>query len=87
MICVSPGNAYHLVTPCLHSGWGRDELNGFKYWGTLHGDIQEDIKGAFPGTSVLSAALGPISSNWDRVCELFAQIRGGTVDYGYGPGV
>jgi triacylglycerol lipase len=26
--------------------------------------------------------VGPVSSNWDRACELYAAIRGGRVDYG-----
>jgi triacylglycerol lipase len=30
----------------------------------------------------MTASIGPFSSNWDRACELFAQIKGGRVDYG-----
>ena len=29
-----------------------------------------------------SATVGPISSAWDRACELYAQLTGTTVDYG-----
>uniref|UniRef100_A0A7S3LRP4 Lipase-like C-terminal domain-containing protein n=1 Tax=Aplanochytrium stocchinoi TaxID=215587 RepID=A0A7S3LRP4_9STRA len=28
------------------------------------------------------ASVGPVSSNWDRACELYAQIKGTVVDYG-----
>lgn len=60
-------------------GWGRDEMLGLKYWGGVH-DIQENLKS--DGYNVHTAAVGPVSSNWDRACELYAQINGGTVDYG-----
>lgn len=60
-------------------GWGRDEMLGLKYWGGVH-DIQENLKKE--GYHVHTAAIGPVSSNWDRACELYAQINGGTVDYG-----
>ncbi|RAP30486.1 Triacylglycerol lipase [Brevibacillus laterosporus] len=60
-------------------GWGREEILGFKYWGGLH-DIQEKLKK--DGYQVFTSEIGPISSNWDRACELYAQINGGTVDYG-----
>ncbi|OUB90278.1 hypothetical protein BK784_25970 [Bacillus thuringiensis serovar medellin] len=52
---------------------------GVKYWGGVH-DIQEDLKRN--GYTVHTAAVRQVSSNWDRVCELYAQINGGTVDYG-----
>ncbi|MCI0764900.1 lipase [Bacillus sp. TL12] len=61
------------------TGWGRDELLGVKYWGGVH-DIQENLKR--DGYNVHTAAVGPLSSNWDRACELYAQVNGGTVDYG-----
>ncbi|GAB9470141.1 hypothetical protein Gpo141_00007394 [Globisporangium polare] len=62
------------------AGWGRSELLGFKYWGGLHGDWQERLKG--DGFDVRTAEVGPLSSNWDRACELYAYIKGGTVNYG-----
>ncbi len=34
------------------------------------------------GYRVYTGVVGPFSSNWDRACELYAQIKGGTVDYG-----
>ena len=56
-------------------GWGRDE-NIVDYW---NDDI---IKKHFPNHKTHIASVGAISSNWDRACELYAQIKGGTVDYG-----
>jgi triacylglycerol lipase len=34
------------------------------------------------GHQTYYASMGPISSNWDRACELYAQIKGTVVDYG-----
>lgn len=72
-------NNYPIVLVHGFTGWGRDELMGVKYWGGIN-DIQENLKGE--GYNVYTAALGPVSSNWDRACELYAQINGGVVDYG-----
>ncbi|GLE01385.1 hypothetical protein PINS_up010215 [Pythium insidiosum] len=73
-------NKYPIVLVHGFSGWGRDELLGLKYWGGIQGDLQEQLKAQ--GYTVYTAAVGPFSSNWDRACELYAQIKGGTVDYG-----
>ncbi|AVF26680.1 lipase Lip [Paenibacillus larvae subsp. larvae] len=72
-------NQYPIILVHGLAGWGRDELLGVKYWGGVH-DIQENLKKE--GYPVYTAAVGPVSSNWDRACELYAQIHGGTVDYG-----
>ena len=34
------------------------------------------------GHTVHYASVGPVSSNYDRACELYAQIKGTRVDYG-----
>lgn len=34
------------------------------------------------GIEAYAPAVGPLNSAWDRVCELFAQLTGTTVDYG-----
>lgn len=34
------------------------------------------------GIEAYAPAIGPLNSAWDRVCELFAQLTGTTVDYG-----
>uniref|UniRef100_H3G6P9 Lipase-like C-terminal domain-containing protein n=1 Tax=Phytophthora ramorum TaxID=164328 RepID=H3G6P9_PHYRM len=73
-------NTYPIVLVHGFSGWGRDELLGFKYWGGLQGDFQEELEAL--GYTVYTAVVGPFSSNWDRACELYAQIKGGQVDYG-----
>lgn len=61
-------------------GWGRGEMLGIPHWGGLLYDAQEDLRNQ--GHKVYTAEVGPISSNWDRACEFYAFIKGGTVDYG-----
>lgn len=61
------------------SGWGRDELLGYKHWGGFY-DIQEELKAR--GHMTFTAAVGPFSSNWDRAAELYAQMTGTCTDYG-----
>lgn len=78
---VAAQNKYPIVLVHGFAGWGRDELGGtIKYWGSLQGDLQEQLKAT--GHTVYTASVGPFSSNWDRACELYAQIKGGVVDYG-----
>jgi triacylglycerol lipase len=73
------GNDYPLVLVHGFTGWGRDELLGFKYWGGFE-DLQEMLNQA--GHRTHTGVVGPLASNWDRACELYAYIKGGTVDYG-----
>lgn len=60
-------------------GWGRDEMNDYRYWGGKN-DYQEDLREL--GYNVFTLSVGPVSSNWDRAVEAYAQIKGGCVDYG-----
>lgn len=73
------GNKYPIVLCHGNAGWGRDEMLGYRYWGGLV-DLQKKLADA--GYPTYTAAVGPFSSNWDRACELYAYIKGGTVDYG-----
>lgn len=73
-------NAHPIVLVGGFTTWGRDEAFGFRYWGGPGRDIQEDLKAH--GFQTVTAAVGPLSSNWDRACELYAQLKGGRVDYG-----
>lgn len=63
-------------------GWGEDSgINSVaKYWGGDSGDIAAHLEEN--GKIVYEPSLGPVSSNWDRVCELYAQLTGTRVDYG-----
>ena len=64
-------------------GFGPDTIpgNGFLYWGGYH-DIAALLQAYHGPHIVFTAAVGPIASNWDRAAELYAQIKGGCVDYG-----
>jgi triacylglycerol lipase len=72
-------NDYPIVLVHGFLGFGREELFGFKYWGGFS-DLQLDLREQ--GYETYTAAVGPVSSTWDRACELYACIKGGTVDYG-----
>jgi len=72
-------NDYPIVLVHGFLGFGRDEMFGFKYWGGF-ADLEEELRGA--GYQTYTAAVGPVSSIWDRACELYACIKGGRVDYG-----
>ncbi|MGE5404317.1 MAG: lipase family alpha/beta hydrolase [Candidatus Saccharibacteria bacterium] len=72
-------NNYPIVLVHGLGGFGRDEALGIRYWGMLF-DIQEYLKSQ--GYNTYTVGVGPVSSNWDRACETYAQIKGGTVDYG-----
>jgi len=60
-------------------GWGGNEVLGIHYWGGLDSLSDELTK---KGYDVYTPSVGPVSSVWDRACELYAYIVGGTVDYG-----
>lgn len=73
-------NKYPIILVHGFAGWTREEFNGFKYWGGNNGDFQEMLRK--DGYEVYTAAIGSFASNWDRACELYAFIKGGTVYYG-----
>jgi len=59
--------------------YGQDSPLPVSAWGGM-GDFRARL--AEEGWRIHSASMGPLSSNWDRACELFAYIRGGKTDYG-----
>lgn len=70
-------NDYPIVF--VHGLAGFDSIMGIPYWGGTY-NISEFLR--TNGYANYVAAVGPFSSNWDRACELYAFIKGGTVDYG-----
>ena len=78
-------NNYPVVLVHGFLGFGPDQFtrSGFKYWGG-YGDIAAHLQLYKGPRAVFAATVGPISSNWDRAAELYAQIKGGCVDYGDG---
>ncbi len=63
-------------------GWGEDEgiNNTLPYWGAASCSLMDEMNKRC--CESYAASVGPMSSNWDRVCELYAQITGTRVDYG-----
>ena len=63
-------------------GWGEgDGVNDtVQYWGATACNLTEFLNEQ--GYEVHAPSVGPVSSTWDRACELYAQITGTTVDYG-----
>lgn len=63
-------------------GWGCDEGIDQKmpYWGATTGSLTDYL--SEQGYMCYSASVGPISSAWDRACELYARLTGTVVDYG-----
>jgi triacylglycerol lipase len=75
----APGNQYPIVLVHGFTGWGPGEMGSFNYWGGRE-SIAAMLKEAGHPTYV--GVVGPLASNWDRACELYAYIKGGRVDYG-----
>lgn len=75
-------NFYPLIFVHGFNGWGGGEgINGvLPYWGATTGDLMSYLRRE--GFEAYSASVGPVSSAWDRACELYAQLTGTTVDYG-----
>lgn len=63
-------------------GWGgRDKINAvMPYWGMTTGSLTNYLNAN--GYETYAASVGPISSAWDRACELYAQLVGERTDYG-----
>jgi len=72
-------NSYPIVMVHGLFGWGDNQMAGLNYWGGL-GSLKTDLTNK--GYTVFTPTVGPVSSNWDRACELYAYLKGGTVDYG-----
>lgn len=77
-----PDKSYPYVFVHGFLGWGEDEgINeDLAYWGATSCNLIGNLKDE--GYTCYDASVGPLSSNWDRACELYAQLVGGTVDYG-----
>lgn len=73
------GNHYPIVMVHGLFGWGGTEVLGLNYWGGFS-SLRDILNNA--GYEVYTPSIGPVASNWDRACELYAYLVGGTVDYG-----
>jgi len=76
---VKENNTYPVILVPGFFGFSREDIEGFYYWGGFS-DIESAMRAS--GYSIYSGTCGPVSSVWDRACELYACIKGGTTDYG-----
>jgi len=72
----SAANNYPVILVHGFLGFGPEEFqhSGFNYWGG-YGDIASQMQIYRGPRAVFAAAVGPISSNWDRAADLYAQIK------------
>ena len=76
------GNHYPIVMVHGLFGWGqRDKIFSIMpYWGMTTGSLTDYLSAK--GYETYAASVGPLSSAWDRACELYAQLAGTRTDYG-----
>jgi len=77
-----PLHAFPIVFVHGLAGWGGEAgLNrAIPYWGGEAGSTTKHLNAQ--GYECYAASVGPFSSAWDRVCELYAQLTGTRTDYG-----
>ena len=76
------GADYPAVFVHGYSGWGSYDARDSEtpYWGLGSTNVKNSLTNR--GYQVYMASVGPVSSAWDRACELYAQLTGTRVDYG-----
>lgn len=76
------GGDYKTVFVHGYFGWGDyDSLSKIiTYFGCTAGRINDYLNKQ--GYDTYTASCGPYSSNWDRACELYAQLTGTVTDFG-----
>ena len=76
------GADYPAVFVHGYSGWGSYDArnDSTPYWGLGSTNVENSLRAR--DYAVYMASVGPVSSAWDRACELYAQIMGTRVDYG-----
>ena len=75
-------NKYPMIFVHGMFGWGMDEGLDKKvpYWGASTGNLMDYLQEN--GYECYALSVGPVSSAWDRACEMYARLTGTTVDYG-----
>jgi len=63
-------------------GWGQSAWAdlAMPHWGMRAGSVRKALNRR--GYKARAVSMGPVSSTWDRACELYAQLTGTRVDYG-----
>ncbi|KAK9311918.1 Alpha/Beta hydrolase protein [Lipomyces starkeyi] len=60
------------------SGWGTPLFGAINYWGGIENIPKLLVE---RGYTVIVTPLGPISSNWERACELYRQLTFGKFSF------
>jgi triacylglycerol lipase len=79
--CAANNDPVVLVHGVLGFGPDTHPLGSFLYWGG-YGNIAAYLAQYHGPHVVYAAGVGAVASNWDRAAELYAQVKGGCVDYG-----
>ena len=76
------GKSYPYIFVHGFLGWGEEEGidEDVSYWGASACYLMQELRDR--GVECRNASVGPFSSNWDRACELYAQLTGTRTDYG-----
>lgn len=80
---MSEKNNYPVILVPGILGYGEDKKFLHKvipYFGLLSASVENVIQST--GKEAHTASFEVLSGVWERTCELYAQIKGGTVDYG-----
>lgn len=80
---MSEKNNYPVILVPGILGYGEDKKILHKclpYFGLLSANVESVIQST--GKEAHTASFEVLSGVWERACELYAQIKGGTVDYG-----
>ncbi len=77
---MSKSYPYVFIHGMLGFGEGERVDEFFPYWGMMAGSILKDLKAE--GKEAYAPSISSLGSAWDRACEIYAQLVGGTVDYG-----
>ncbi|PVH68758.1 alpha/beta-hydrolase [Cadophora sp. DSE1049] len=76
-----PESRIPIVLVSGFSGWGEPLFGTFSYWGGF-GDLPTALLNA--GYAVLIVKIGPLSSNRERACEIYAQLTNIQNNGGFG---
>ena len=79
---ISKKTSYPVILVPGAFGYGDDSklTKAFPYFGTMSASVEKTIRSL--DIDCFTASFVPTSGIWERACELYAQIAGGTVDYG-----
>ena len=80
---MSEKNSYPVILVPGILGYGEDKKFLHKtvpYFGLFSANVEKVIQST--GREAHTASFSRFSGVWERTCELYAQIKGGTVDYG-----